>query len=276
MVNVVPHLFKFIEKIEEKIKNLNPLLKAEQILAVFEVLEKIKIESDCRIDYKSDMSEVKFSQFLGYDEHFLELGSADCESSDRITYFTVKGHSFPEVPSFKYFEYSTTIEEHVANFRQYLEYLEEYYENVEKIDRLCFVVDPPKITTKTTWRIIKYNETVFLKMLIDPLNPTTLPELQFIGPVDDTQPLIAKLNEKMSTWDTELSVYDNFLQVFEIMHFAMQLDTEMADQTGSNCGICYAFRCEDRLVPLIACDNISCGKIFHISCLRGVSAKMGF
>lgn len=72
---------------------------------------------------------------------------------------TVLSHSLPE--SNKYLKSFGTIETHSATFFSLLDQMEDFYAQINTIDELTYVIDPPEITTKDNYRLIRLGRLQF-------------------------------------------------------------------------------------------------------------------
>lgn len=93
-----------------------------------------------------DFQRITFSDFVGYDKHFLLLEIN--EDLDAI----VVDHSLPELPAM--FPTHGTIEKQLKTFCNYLEQMQDFYYNMNTFDRVCFALDV-NVSTKSLSRTIK-------------------------------------------------------------------------------------------------------------------------
>lgn len=94
---------------------------------------------------------------IDFDLHFLILKLDDRQNA------SVLAHSLPDTEP--YFKPIGTIETHSAIFYHQLQCMEKFYMQMDTIDQLTCVVDPPQVTTKHDYRIIrlgKWKEVFFL------------------------------------------------------------------------------------------------------------------
>ncbi|XP_058448405.1 E3 ubiquitin-protein ligase FANCL [Malaya genurostris] len=232
-------------------------------LNLFKQLEKIKEEYACKIFTDSNLCHFKLSEFEQYENHRLEMVRIS------PTEFKVTDHSLPNFgASNQLFKGHSSIEMHTISFVHLLDQLDEFYANLHKIDELCYVVDPSVIDTRTTWRIIKFSQKVFLKLIFHPLQPSSI-VVNFFGPSKEVEYLRELYDDKIEDWDPESDVYTNLLRTLEIMSFPMRNQDDTVDGETSNCGICLTYRDDHERIPIVSCDNDKCLQIFHISCLKG-------
>ncbi|XP_058811608.1 E3 ubiquitin-protein ligase FANCL isoform X2 [Topomyia yanbarensis] len=184
------------------------------------------------------------------------------------TEFRVTEHTLPDLgPSIELFKWNASIEMHTTSFVQLLDQLDEFYANLHKIDELCHVVDPLEIDNRTTWRIVKFSQKIFLKLTLHPLQPSSI-VVTFIGPSKEIEYLRELYDEKIENWDPESDVYTNLLRTLEIMSFPMRNQDEGVDSDAINCGICMSYRDDHNMIPIVSCDNDKCLLIFHVGCIK--------
>ncbi|XP_050072652.1 uncharacterized protein LOC126560740 [Anopheles maculipalpis] len=232
-------------------------------------LELISIQHQygCSVAFSKTLTQVEFSGFEGRRHHSLAL--------NRIAgaLFKVVQHTLPEHSVSEQFKRQTTLQRHVQVFLDTLEQLEEFYSNLSTIDELCYVILPPAIDTKTTFRIFKYDQKVFLKLSLHPLQPSAV-DIGFFGPTKQVAKLREIYDEKQDDWDPECNIYTNLLRIFNIIAFPMRptvgdpFDSLQQANEDNNCGICMNYHDADERVPIISCDNEQCNLIFHINCLK--------
>uniref|UniRef100_A0A182JMK0 RING-type domain-containing protein n=1 Tax=Anopheles atroparvus TaxID=41427 RepID=A0A182JMK0_ANOAO len=228
----------------------------------FQVLS-VQQQNDLNISFDHSFSQIEITGFESNSMHSLVL--------HRTTglQFKVTKHTLPELAVSEVFKRQTTLQRHVQVFVNMLDQLEEFYNNLNTIDELCYVVLPVQIDTKTTYRVFKYNQKVFFKISLHPLQPSAV-DIVFIGPTRQVAELRGKYDEKQDEWDPECNVYTNLLRIFDIIAFPMRPteQTENGTNNDENCGICMAYRDEHSRIPIISCDNDKCSLIFHIRCLK--------
>lgn len=98
-------------------------------------------------DYKL----LRISDFTEFEnDHYLELRVDDNME------VTVASHSLPDViDGSPILKTSGTIEGHFEAFLSLLRKLQLFYDNMNTIDAICFVVGPAKVTTKSVTRTLK-------------------------------------------------------------------------------------------------------------------------
>lgn len=174
------------------------------------------------------------------------------------------------------FKSNTTLSSIFDAFLMVLENMQEFYKNLDTIDQLCDVVEPQTITTKTNWRLIKFQEKVFLKIeIINPLDVSSV-RCNFFGRDSDVNELNKIFEEKQEDkWDCSIDIYKNLLRIFDLMFLPMKADDEIEDDLPP-CNICFSYRSEELQIPLISCNNKKCDSIFHVFCLDKVRFYLKF
>ncbi|XP_059611563.1 E3 ubiquitin-protein ligase FANCL [Phlebotomus argentipes] len=244
------------EEVCELDEILDSVKRFDKLLENLESLEK----SGHNVKVTADYSKIKINGISENEHHYLEFAVTD-KAQVKVT-----EHSLPPQLE-KMFWKIGSIESHLANFNALLEQLNEFYDNMHTIDELCFIVGPANITTKTTSRIIKFNEKIFLKISIDPLIPSQV-ALVFIGPIAEVEPLREIYNEKIADWDVEMDVHKNLLRMYDLIYFPMR-----EDDVETPCNICFDYL-QGNTIPIIRCDNDKCDVIFHLQCLKHYFATL--
>uniref|UniRef100_A0A182YP25 Uncharacterized protein n=1 Tax=Anopheles stephensi TaxID=30069 RepID=A0A182YP25_ANOST len=230
-------------------------------------LLSIQHQYGCKVEFSKTLTRVEFASFDGRGNYSLALNRT------AGALFKVVQHTLPEQAVSEMFKRQTTLQRHVQVFLDTLDQLEEFYTNLSTIDELCYVILPAAIDTRTTYRIFKYDQKVFLKLSLHPLQPAAV-DIAFFGPTKQVAKLREVYDERQDDWDPECNVYTNLLRIFNIIAFPMRPtvcdQSSNGLQTGedSSCGICMNYHDADDRVPIISCDNEQCTLIFHIHCLK--------
>uniref|UniRef100_A0A4Y0BGL4 RING-type domain-containing protein n=1 Tax=Anopheles funestus TaxID=62324 RepID=A0A4Y0BGL4_ANOFN len=227
-------------------------------------LLSIQQQCGCKVAFNKTLTHVEFTSFEDRGNHSLALQRIGGEL------FKVTQHTLPELAVCEIFKRQTTLQRHVQVFMDTLEQLEEFYNNLSTIDELCYVILPATIDTKTTYRIFKYDQKVFLKISLHPLQPAAV-DIAFFGPTKQVANLREIYDEKQDDWDPECNVHTNLVRIFNIIAFPMRPAGNLSESVQTNeenCGICMNYHDADDRVPIISCDNEQCNLIFHIHCLK--------
>uniref|UniRef100_A0A182KEA0 RING-type domain-containing protein n=1 Tax=Anopheles christyi TaxID=43041 RepID=A0A182KEA0_9DIPT len=228
-------------------------------------LLSIQRQYGCEVAFNKHLMHVKFGSFDNRGSHSISLTRTGEEL------FKVTEHTLPELAVSELFKRQTTLQRHVQVFLDLLDQLEEFYNNLNTIDELCYVILPAAIDTKTVYRIFKYDRKVFLKISLHPLQPSAI-DIAFFGPTKQVAKLREIYDEKQDDWDVECNVYTNLLRLFNIISFPMRPtghnETQQDEIGEDSCGICMNYQDTCDRVPVISCDNEQCNLIFHIQCLK--------
>lgn len=214
---------------------------------------------EVKVEVRSNYEELRISNIQ--ENHLLNL-----KYNERT--WNVLGHNLPLLnftggsESTDMFANTSSLLNNVQLYKIILGNLEDFYDQMYSLDTVCAVVDPPVITPKTTWRLIKYNKNVFIKINIR--NPLACSEasITFHGRTSEITELRRIYDEK-SEDIKEPNIYRKLLLIFDIPFFPVQDEASQED-----CSICLSDRCEDfNQTAIICCDNSKCNSIFHKSCL---------
>lgn len=161
----------------------------------------------------------------------------------------------------------------VHQFQQHLGKLEEFWSTLDSIDQSLLVVDPEQAHHATTHRLINIGNDCFLMLLIDALDPRSLPECRFIGSDPKVNALRQVWRRNCKRWMKNKTLPENL---------AITLETQLPgppniqkNDQQIECGICYA-QClpiDDELGAKsgsgtdYTCDNSNCSRAFHSLCL---------
>uniref|UniRef100_A0A182PQ83 Ubiquitin-like domain-containing protein n=1 Tax=Anopheles epiroticus TaxID=199890 RepID=A0A182PQ83_9DIPT len=215
-------------------------------------LLSVQHQHGCEIAFNKNFTHVELSNFDHKGNHSLSLSRTGEEL------FKVAKHTLPELAVSELFKRQTTLQRHVQVFLDLIDQLEEFYNNLNTIDELCYVILPASIDTKTVYRIFKYDRKVFLKISLHPLLPAAV-DIGFFGPTKQVAKLREIYNEKQDDWDPECNVYTNLLRIFNIIAFPMRppVDESQQVQLGEDsCGICMNYRDTAERVPIsLDCDD---------------------
>ena len=254
-----------IKVIETKIIKPEVILlrKMEQILS-------LEMYKNCKIFTNSLYNRVKFTNFIDYEGHFLELEYLD-------THIKVLEHSLPDRSTERLefdgdnsensiFTPSNTPNGYLIQFMKLLENFELFYKYIGVIDELCYVVEPTEITTKHNWRIFKLNEKVFIKIVVNQFCPNSV-LVNLYGPTKEVELYRQMYNENAPKWNIELDIYNNLLKIFDLMYFPIKDKDEVINEDEIYCNICYSYVLNGH-IPICSCDNAKCDLIFHLVCLK--------
>lgn len=146
------------------------------------------------------------------------------------------------------------------------------FDALDDIDANCWVLEPERPLRSDVYRRIAIGKHSSLRIELDSRAPTrAVPECRFLGSEAAVGPLRSKLNENMSAWVPSGEVMPR-LNLEAVLGLSLPPppakagEGEEAQDTGLDCGICYAYRLRDR-VPEVACDRVECARPYHQACL---------
>lgn len=158
----------------------------------------------------------------------------------------------------------------VSQFKRAVSLFEDFFRVVEDFDKHSWVLEPERPTWRDTSRRIALGKHTSVSVQLDARGPIkTYAECRFLGSELAVAPLRQKLNENMHLWDTGGKVLprENLQRILDLTFPSRDsADAGASDDLVGECGICYAYRLEDR-VPDIACDRVECCKPYHRECL---------
>lgn len=170
---------------------------------------------------------IKITPTDSYESHYLIL------KLDEHLNPSVEDHSLPD--NEKYFMVSGAIETYSGIFFRLLDEMEKFYDQMDTIDELTYVVDPVKISTKHNYRMIKLGKTenakdlfihktsnlfvvsaenrVYMKIKVDPLEPTSVTPT-FYGPSKQVERYRQLYLRGVDDWNPSDDIYRNLLKIF--------------------------------------------------------------
>lgn len=149
-------------------------------------------------------------------------------------------------------------------FSKTIEDCQSYWNALERLDNVCWVLEPESIIYGCNYRRIALGKNASIRIEINPLHPRTFPECRFLGPTQIIEPLKGNLSRNLGLWNEGADLLENLETVLQI-HFPSKVSISK-DDTSMACGICYSYRLEDE-VPEKSCEDVRCAQIYHISCL---------
>jgi E3 ubiquitin-protein ligase FANCL len=159
----------------------------------------------------------------------------------------------------------------LAHFRDAVARFQQVFDALDDIDAHCWVLEPERPLRSDVYRRIAIGMHSSLRVELDARAPTrAIPECRFLGSEAAVGPLRARLNENMSAWATGGDVLPRE-NLEAVLGLALppppaKLAGGESQDLGLECGICYAYRLEDR-VPEVACDRVECTRPYHRACL---------
>lgn len=166
---------------------------------------------------------------------------------------------------------TSTLSSVLTQFRAAVARFQALFDALDDIDANCWVLEPERPLRSDVYRRIAIGRHSSLRVELDARAPTrAVPECRFLGSEAAVGPLRARLNENMSAWvptgDVLPRVNLEAVLALSLPPPPAKLAEGETQDTGLECGICYAYRLEDR-VPEVACDRIECARPYHRVCL---------
>ncbi|XP_024362240.1 uncharacterized protein [Physcomitrium patens] len=161
----------------------------------------------------------------------------------------------------------------LSQFEQAAEKFQDFWIVMEDIDKHVWVMEPEHPSRSNCFRRIALGGHCSLCITVEPLSPRVLPEYRFFGSDTSVDPLRQRMSSNMDCWRMERLVRENLEDLLDVT-FPSPQDSNR-DDVSSECIICYSYRLLDGKegasergsVPDRVCDNGSCGRPFHTSCL---------
>ena len=163
-----------------------------------------------------------------------------------------------------------TMKNVLQQFRRAVEKYQDFFWVMEDFDKSSCVLEPEHPTWRDTYRRIALDKHCSIRIEIDPNSPIKgFPECRFLGSETAVGRFKQSLNRNMHMWDTSGKTLprENLERILEMQFSSPAAQRgDINDDISSACGICYAYRVEDR-VPDVACDLPECAKPYHKDCL---------
>eukprot|EP00249_Psilotum_nudum_P017954 c26570_g1_i1 orf=614-1708(-) len=253
-------------------------------LATFVLELKDIIESIVCVQPKASLPKANFCAHifseldtLGW-EHLARVGQNLCSMHLQIFDEAGREHILEDMPCVIDLEWNDGMGlKHVLDlYKQAICRYQGFWTVMEDIDKKVWVMEPEHPSKANKFRRIALGGHCSLSITVDPLAPHSIPECRFLGSDTIIAPLRKRMNCNIKKWKTNRLLLANLEDVLE-MTFPSPQDTVHED-ISSDCGICYAFRLSDGKaanseckqegsIPDRACDNATCGRPFHTTCL---------
>lgn len=165
----------------------------------------------------------------------------------------------------------------ICQFQAHLKILQEFWNTMDEIDKVLWIVDPTKPSYAMSHRRIALGDDCYILLQVDARKPNSLPECRFLGTDGKLDQLIINWRKNRKKWDTKKKFHENLAAVLD---FALPSPPSVGDKAKddeqADCGICYAkhLPVDDELgahsgcATDYMCENPSCSRAFHSVCLR--------
>ncbi|CAH2981290.1 unnamed protein product [Chilo suppressalis] len=173
-------------------------------------------------------------------------------------------------------EYSS-LQQIIQAYRAHVESLCTYFNELERIDRFCTVMEPLEPTFKDDFRRILLDERTWLHVEVSP--DGSAKNMHLVG---QSELWSNKLQSGLLSWDHDKDIVENIMTVFDLVNFPTSVTSrkssttsiEMPPEQSTLCSICLCAVLPDSPgVPLPLCQNAVCGVYFHRNCLFQVPRK---
>ena len=150
----------------------------------------------------------------------------------------------------------------VEKFREITPSFDRLWEELERIDKEGYVIEPREPSLSCCMRRIVLTNQVQIQIEVNPRKPLSVPKISFLGAEVASREMRETFDRNVRQWDYHASLKENLERALEI-----ELPKPEADEfkeTDFECGICYLERFGSEL-PEIVCGK--CSKRFHRTCL---------
>ncbi|XP_046818475.1 E3 ubiquitin-protein ligase FANCL isoform X1 [Vespa crabro] len=289
--------FAFLRK-RTFIKSVNDLIKkASSVSSFLRLLQSLisesigKLNEECNVpidlsptvilqdlkDIFESQSDIKLSSNSSLNIIKLSLRNIHIvlkKTNDSINPWNVISNDLPEIPALGSFNQNISSLITVINkFKQQVEILDDLWEVLSDIDGSCCILDPIPPKPYHLYRRVYLSESLSMLITINPLNPTSLPELKFLGSDVDVQRQKDIISENMHIWNSENGILENLLILLNISKFPQKQEQydSINDKNcmfmDEECCICFSLESDKEQFPNKICDNIKCRRHFHTKCL---------
>ncbi|XP_020299830.1 E3 ubiquitin-protein ligase FANCL isoform X3 [Pseudomyrmex gracilis] len=241
--------------------NQNQIIDFESVNDLLRDLKTaLQNSSDVKLSCDQNLRTIKFSL------KDVSLVMQRCNNSEIP--WKVVSSDLPDIPAFQAFENNiTNLSVAMTKFIWQVELLEKAWKQLNEIDKNCWVVDPIKPTKNHMYRRIHLSQSISVTITINPLNPTALPEIKFLGSDNEVKKQTDNVSHNIHNWNENCSILENLMMLLDMQEFPAQQEISLKDEKaiiGSHeCGICFS---ADELPDKI-CNNEKCMKHFHSTCL---------
>ncbi|XP_044739066.1 E3 ubiquitin-protein ligase FANCL [Chrysoperla carnea] len=206
--------------------------------------------------------DVKNITYSGGRFHYIAI-----QEEDKL--FKLAYYDIPKISSELLKEYAS-LNELFTTYCNCIEELQTYFDVMDSIDTVCWVIDPPKPKKSDYMRRIMIGHNVSIQITFDPLNILNLPQIQFMGSENGVAPFRESFINNLDNWDPEYDVVQNILRLIDLPFFPQE-PTDAAksndlDFKVNECCICFCVQLENKL-PDEICKNPNCEQCFHTDCL---------
>ncbi len=163
-----------------------------------------------------------------------------------------------------------TIGEATRNFQRAIEKFQNFFDEIDEFDSECWILEPDRPLRSITFRRFAVGRGSSILVNFDPLRPSAMPEVKFLGSELSIEPLRQRWNSSSVNWNSDPSAGSVRRQLESILQLkfpAKEISTDEKENFSTECSICYLFQLNGE-VPTVVCENSSCSKIYHRECLQ--------
>ncbi|XP_043494677.1 E3 ubiquitin-protein ligase FANCL [Polistes fuscatus] len=195
-------------------------------------------------------------------------------TNDNINPWNVISNDLPEISALGSFNQKiSSLTIIIDKFKQQVDRFDALWKVLSEIDKNCCILDPIPAKPNHLYRRIYLSQSLSILITIDPLNPTSPPNLKFLGSDVDVQRQKNIISKNMHIWNSEKSILHNLLILLDISEFPSQkeqsdsIDDQNCMFMNEECCICFSLESDTEQFPNKICDNIKCRRHFHTKCL---------
>ncbi|XP_014258711.1 E3 ubiquitin-protein ligase FANCL [Cimex lectularius] len=167
----------------------------------------------------------------------------------------------------------------IMNFRQLyqkftniVEHLIPFWTVLKDIDSQTWVIDPQHPQKRDGYRRIFLEDDLSVIVTINPLNPTDIPDLKFLGAIlaCENKRRLYFSNLKNTQWNNDESILENLKVLLELKEFPSKPKPATYEgMIGPNsCSICFSDEQEpNQSPPTKWCNNPKCNSRYHLECI---------
>lgn len=188
--------------------------------------------------------------------------------------WNVISSDLPEIPVLGSFSHNiSSLSTIMDKFKQQVEIFDMSWKILSELDGNSWVIDPVPAKPYHLYRRVYLTQSLSMLITIDPLNPTSLPDLKFLGSNIDIEKQKDIVSENIQTWNPENGIIDNLLTLLNISEFPQKQEQHNITNDKNcivmdeECCICFSLESDKELLPNKICDNVKCRRHFHTQCL---------
>ena len=154
-----------------------------------------------------------------------------------------------------------------SQFQSQLELYQDTWRVLDDFDANTIVLEPFSPLKSDMTRRIQVSQFVSLRLEISPSNPLSIPIYSFQGAEATVSPLRERIEAHIHEWDFRKTPRQNFESLAAITFPHPSSLAENAEMDPEHlCAICYSYTL-DNAIPDQVCNNPSCAKDYHATCL---------